>query len=70
MVQRYFIVNNSGINFNWKSSYPGSIMFCRILSQRFHGEIKTQAVACVKLVETEQDIYCSSHKRDAQGFNF
>ena len=32
-------------------------------------EIKTQASACVTLVETEQDIYVSSHKGDAQGFN-
>ena len=41
----------------------------RVVIQRFHGEIKTQAIACVELVETEQDMYCCSHKRDAQGIN-
>ena len=32
-------------------------------------EMKTQASTCVKLVETEQDIYFCSHKRDTQGIN-
>ena len=43
-------------------------MFSCILSQRFHGEIKTQAIAWVNLLETEQDIFFS-HKRNAQGIN-
>ena len=33
------------------------------------GEIQRQATACVKLVETEQDIYFCSHKKDAQGID-
>ena len=45
MLKTDFNVNNSGINYNLKSSYPSSIIFFRVLSQRFHGDIKTQAIA-------------------------
>ena len=46
--------------------------FYRILSKRFHREIKTQASGPMKLVETEQDKMenISIPKRDAQGINF
>ena len=53
-VQKYFNVNNSGINYN-KRVFIQAALYFAVSSLSVFME-KTQAIACVKLVETEQDI--------------